>query len=166
MKRLPLILLPLGLAGMLAAQDVAPAPQPGHVPPPLRPVVVFHAPAKAAQDKAIELAEASVVTRLVGPLAETTVTVVLHNPNSRPMEGEFSYPLPPDATLQGYALDVNGKMVDGVPVPKQKARVAFEEEQRKGIDPGLAEWSGGNRFKTRVSPIPAQGQRIIRLPKA
>ncbi len=157
------MLIPLGLAGLLAAQDVKPQILP--VPPPPRPVpvVVFHVPAKAEQDKAVELAEASVCTRLVGQLAETTVTLVLRNPNSRPMEGELAYPLPPDATLQGYALDVNGQMVDGVPVPKKKARIAFEEEQRKGVDPGLVEWSGGNSFKTRVSPIPAHGQRTVRL---
>ncbi len=133
------------------------------VEPPPRPAVAFIVPAKAEKDQAIEIAEAAVHTRLAGALAETTVTLVFHNPNSRAMEGELSYPLPPDATLQGYALDVNGRMVDGVPVPRQKARVAFEAEQREGIDPGLAEWSGGNRFKTRVSPIPAHGQRTITL---
>ncbi len=164
MKRLPLMLLPLGMAGILAAQEAAKVlPQPMPPRPRPVPVVVFHVPAKAEQDKAIELAEASVCTRLVGQLAETSVTLVLRNPNSRPMEGELSYPLPPDATLQGYALDVDGKMVDGVPVPKKKARIAFEEEQRKGVDPGLVEWSGGNAFKTRVSPIPAHGQRTVRL---
>ncbi len=158
MNRCLLCLIPLGLAVPLAAQQPAAMTT---LPP--REVVALIIPSKTEQDRAIEIAAASVHTRLVGPLAETTVTLVFHNPNGRAMEGELSYPLPPDATLQGYALDVNGKMVDGVPVPKQKARVAFEEEQRRGIDPGLAEWSGGNRFKTRISPIPAQGQRTITL---
>ncbi len=153
-----LFLASLGLLAPLSAQEASVLPQPSP-----RERVIFILPAKAEKDRPIEIAEAAVHTRLAGPLAETTVTLVFHNPNSRDMEGELSYPLPPDATLQGYALDVNGKMVDGVPVPKQKARVAFEEEQRQGIDPGLAEWSGGNRFKTRVSPIPAHGQRTIRL---
>ncbi len=157
MKRISLLMLPL--VGTLAAQS---QPPPRPLPPP-RPVVVFHVPAKAEKEQSIELAEVAVCTRLVGALAETTVTLVLRNPNSRAMEGELSFPLPPDATLQGYALDVNGKMVDGVPVPKKKARIAFEEEQRKGVDPGLVEWSGGNAFKTRVSPIPAHGQRTVRL---
>ncbi len=73
------------------------------------------------------------------------------------------YPLPAGAIVQGYALDINGRMVDGVPVPRQKARVAFEEEVRKQVDPGLVEWSGGNMFKTRVYPIPAGGTRTVRL---
>ena len=47
--------------------------------------------------------------------------------------------------------------------PGKKARVAFEEEVRKQVDPGLVEWSGGNMFKTRVYPIPAGGTRTVRL---
>ncbi len=151
----------LGLIAPLAAQDVTPQLPTPMLPP--RAHVTFTVQGKAEQECPIEVAEASVKVRLAGALAETTVTLVFHNPNGRAMEGELSYPLPPDATVQGYALDVNGKMVDGVPVPKQKARVAFETEQRKGVDPGLAEWSGGNRFKTRISPIPAHGQRTITL---
>ncbi len=159
MNRTHLFLASLGMVAPLAAQEaVLPMPM---LPP--REPVSFILPAKAEAEQAIEIAEAAVNVRLAGALAETTVTLVFRNPNNRPMEGELSYPLPPDATLQGYALDIDGKMVDGVPVPKQKARVAFETEQRKGIDPGLAEWSGGNRFKTRVSPIPARGQRTVRL---
>ncbi len=157
MNRKHALMTSLGLVAPLAAQETMLPMLPPREP------LIFIVSHKTEQDQAIAIAEASVNVRLAGALAETTVTLVLRNPNSRAMEGDLSYPLPPDATLQGYALDVNGRMVDGVPVPRQKARVAFEEEQRKGIDPGLAEWAGGNRFKTRVSPIPAHGQRTITL---
>ncbi|CAF4372552.1 unnamed protein product, partial [Adineta steineri] len=33
-------------------------------------------------------------------------------------------------------LDVDGRIVDGVVVEKEKARVTFEKEVRKGVDPG------------------------------
>lgn len=124
---------------------------------------IFLSSHKKEKDLPVSIADVSVQARIAGLLAETTVTIILQNPNARPMEGELSYPLPPDATIAGYALDIDGRMVDGVPVPRQKARIAFEEEQRRGIDPGLVEWSGGNRFKTRVSPIPPQGRRTVRL---
>lgn len=140
------------LPGTLAAR-LAPAPA----------EVLFLPGSKSSQDQPVIITDVEVSARIAGLMAETTVTIVFSNPNSRPMEGELSYPLPPDATIVGYALDIGGRMVDGVPVPKQKARVAFDEEQRKGIDPGLVEWSGGNRFQTRVSPIPAHGQRTVRL---
>lgn len=118
---------------------------------------------KGEKDQSVVISKAEVQSRLMGPLCETTVTMTFHNPNNRVLEGELYYPLPQGAVMQGYALDINGVMVDGVPVTKEKARVVFEEEQRKGIDPGLVEWSGGNQFKTRVHPIPANGTRTVRL---
>ena len=118
---------------------------------------------KGEKDQSVVISKAEVQSRVMGPLCETIVTMTFHNPNNRVLEGELYYPLPQGAVMQGYALDVNGAMVDGVPVTKEKARVVFEEEQRRGIDPGLVEWSGGNQFKTRVHPIPANGTRTVRL---
>lgn len=118
---------------------------------------------KGEKDQCVVISKAEVQSRVMGPLCETIVTMTFHNPNNRVLEGELYYPLPQGAVMQGYALDVNGAMVDGVPVTKEKARVVFEEEQRRGIDPGLVEWSGGNQFKTRVHPIPANGTRTVRL---
>ena len=114
-------------------------------------------------ERPVSISRAEIKSRVMDFLAETEVTLVFHNPNTRVMEGELTYPLPSGATVQGYALDINGRMVDGVPVPRQKARVAFEEEVRKQVDPGLVEWSGGNMFKTRLYPIPAGGTRTVRL---
>lgn len=38
------------------------------------------------------------------------------------MEGELTCPLPSGATVQDRTLDISGCMVDGVPVPRKKAR--------------------------------------------
>jgi Ca-activated chloride channel homolog len=103
----------------------------------------------------------AVDTRIVGHLAETRLTTTFHNPHSRALSGEFVMPLPEDATVSGYGLDIGGVLVDGVVVDKDEGRRAFEKEVRKGVDPGLVEWTGGNSFKTRVFPIPAGGTRTI-----
>ena len=79
------------------------------------------------------------------------------NPTDRVMEGDLYFPLPQGSTVSGYALDIEGKMVDGVAVEKHKGRQVFEQIVRQGIDPGLIEWTKGNNFKTRVFPIPAKG---------
>ena len=101
--------------------------------------------------------------RVFGYLAETAVTMTFANPNDRAMEGDLYFPLGEGATVSGYALDVNGQMVDGVAVEKDKGREVFEKIVRQGIDPGLVEWTRGNNFKTRVFPIPARGSRTIRV---
>jgi hypothetical protein len=108
---------------------------------------------------------ASLDTRVVihGLHAETTQTVVFFNPNDRVLEGELEFPLPDGATVSGYAIDVDGQLVDGTVVAKQKARVALETEVRRGVDPGLVEQVRGNVYRIRIYPIPARGSRTVRL---
>jgi len=100
---------------------------------------------------------------ITGTVSRTAMTLVFHNPNPRVMEGELVFPLPEGATVSGYALDIDGVLVDASVVEKHQARVAFETEVRRGIDPGLVEWTRGNNFRTRVYPIPARGTRTVRV---
>jgi len=107
------------------------------------------------------LSKLAVETRLLGPLAETRMTMTFANPHNRVLEGELYFPLPEGSTVSGYALDIKGAMIDGVVVEKHEARQVFEKIVRQGIDPGLVEWTKGSNFKTRVYPIPAKGTRTI-----
>ena len=91
------------------------------------------------------------------------MTLTFQNDADRVLEGELVFPLPENATVSGYALDVNGQLVEAVTVEKEKARVVFETETRRGIDPGIVEQVQGNNFRTRVHPIPAKGSRTIRV---
>ena len=104
-----------------------------------------------------------VEVRIVGSLAETTSTMTFANPTARVLEGDLYFPLPEGAAISGYALDVAGQLVDGVAVEKHEARRVYEEIVRRGIDPGLAQWTAGNHFQTRVFPLPARGERTVRV---
>lgn len=110
---------------------------------------------------AMVLKELDVKVRIHGAIAETKMTMTFFNPHQRMLEGQLYFPLPEDTFVSGYALDINGKMIDGVVVEKNRARVVFENIVRQGIDPGLLEWSGGNTFKTRIYPLPPRNSRKI-----
>ncbi len=112
---------------------------------------------------ALAISKVDVDVRILGFIAETHMTLVFRNDLDRVLAGDIYFPLPPGATVSGYALDIKGAMVDGVAVEKDKARQVFEKEVRKGVDPGLVEWTRGNHFKTRVFPIPARGTRTVRI---
>ena len=111
----------------------------------------------------LRLASVDTEVRIVGYLAETRMTMTFANPHARALAGDLYFPLPQGATVSGYALDVKGKLVDGVAVEKARARQVFEKIVRQGVDPGLVEWVKGNNFKTRVFPIPAKGTRTVRV---
>ncbi|MBT9560304.1 MAG: hypothetical protein IV100_30035, partial [Myxococcales bacterium] len=130
-------------------------------PVPVRnPLMVIQADPDKPGDK-VGAKAVDVQVRIVGQLAETRMTLTFGNPHARALAGDLYLPLPEQATVSGYALDVAGHMVDGVVVEKHEARRIFEREIRKGIDPGLVEWTKGNVFRTRVFPIPANGTRTI-----
>ena len=105
--------------------------------------------------------EYNVSAVIKGAYARVSTTFTLVNPNVRVLEGELEFPLPDGAVVCGYAIDINGIMVDGRVVEKEKARIAFENEVKKGIDPGLVEHVRGNLYRTRIYPIPSNGSRRI-----
>ncbi len=111
--------------------------------------------------EAIRISRIDADVKILGEVAETRMTLTFHNSHSRQLEGNLVFPLPEGVTISGYALDVNGVMVDGVVVEKYQGRRIFEKEERKRIDPGLVEWVKGNNFQTRIYPIPADGGRTI-----
>jgi Ca-activated chloride channel homolog len=113
--------------------------------------------------KSLGISKVETNVLIFGGLAETTVTMIFQNDLSRVMEGDLFFPLPEGSTISGYALDINGRMVDGVSVPKDRGRQVFNDIISIRRDPGLMEWIDGNTFKTRVFPIPAHGSRTVRV---
>lgn len=111
----------------------------------------------------VRLDQVRIDVRTEGFLAHTRIELDFFNPNGRVLEGEFVFPLGAGQTVSGYELDVGGKLRAGVVVPKQTARVAFEDTIRQQIDPGLAELTRGNVFRTRLYPIPANGHKRVVL---
>ena len=107
------------------------------------------------------LQDLSVDILVVGQTAVTTMEMTFYNPNSRIIEGEFQFPLADGQQVSRFALDINGKMREGVVVDKTLGRKAFEDIVRRGVDPGLLEKTEGNNFKARVYPMPAKGTRRV-----
>ncbi|CAF0910601.1 unnamed protein product [Adineta steineri] len=94
---------------------------------------------------------------------QIATTMTFKNTHNIILEGAFEFTLPEKATICGYGLDVDGVIVDGVVVEKQTARIIFEKEVRKRIDPGFVELVTGNIFRTRVYPIEPQKTRTVRV---
>lgn len=116
-----------------------------------------------SSDVPCEVQSLEVQARVFGIYAEVVQTIEIWNPNQRDISASLVIPLPDRAVVCGYALDIGKTMVDGVVVPKEKARVVFETEQRRGADPGLVEAVKGNVYNTRVYPVPARSIRTVRL---
>ncbi len=137
-----------GAALTAAAQGIVPKIIPPVMPPPvIRPVD----PRADEQPITVETQERVVEENAFFRRVRTSFTFT--NPNARQMAGELEFPIPDGAHVCAYALEVNGTLVPGVVCEKEKARVAFENEVRKGVDPGLVEQVKGNIWKTRIFPL-------------
>lgn len=154
----PFRALILLVSGIVALPALALTPLPDTRPPPPQ---IWIEPETNLQP--VRLQSVSIHIDSLGPLARTRIELSFHNPNARILEGEFVFPLGAGQTISGYALEVEGEMREGVVVPKQTARVAFEDTIRQQIDPGLAELTQGNVFRTRLYPIPARGNKRVAL---
>lgn len=111
----------------------------------------------------IKITDLSIKVKVVGNIATTNFEMTVTNTSKRILEGELTLPLNGDQDICRYALDVNGKLREGVPVEKIKARQTFEAIVRRGVDPGLVQKTKGNIFKTRIYPINPNGKRTVAI---
>ncbi|WP_421945579.1 VIT domain-containing protein [Pedobacter sp.] len=113
------------------------------------------------QKEAVNLKKLIIDVQITGNIATTVMTMTFHNNTNRILEGELTFPMPEGVSISRYALDINGKMREAVPVEKAKATEVFESIERRRVDPGLLEKVEGNNFRTRIYPLPANGSRTI-----
>ncbi|MFT5780134.1 MAG: hypothetical protein ACI837_003095, partial [Crocinitomicaceae bacterium] len=109
----------------------------------------------------IQLSELKIDVEVIGNIATTNMEMLFYNDSSRVLEGELYFPLGEGQSVSRFALDVDGKLREGVVVEKNKGQEVFEAVIRQKIDPGLLEWTKGNNFKMRIYPIPSKGYKRV-----
>ena len=142
------IMMSLSLVSGAQVKSVMPEPPEMPIPPP-----VFRPRELRENEKPVIVESVREIAAENGLFSRVSATITFTNPNERVFEGELEFPLPEGATVCGYALEINGTLVPGVICGKEEARTAFENEKRKGVDPGLVEHVKGNVWKTRIYPL-------------
>ena len=98
-----------------------------------------------------------------GDVTEMTIEHVFRNESDEQLEGTFRFPLPEGAMLVGLSMEIDGKLMDGELVERDKARKAYEQVVDQMLDPALLEWENGQTFKLRVFPIEAKKTKRVVL---
>jgi DNA-directed RNA polymerase specialized sigma24 family protein len=130
---------------------------------------------------AVRLTSHAVRVRIAGALARTEIEEVFSNGSDETLEGIYRFPLPPNAQIERLALEVDGKLIEGAFVDRDRAAAIWRgailnssknaAKPREEIvwvpgpwkDPALLEWQRGGRFELRIFPIPKRGSRRIVL---
>jgi len=116
---------------------------------------------KGEGSEKVRMSQLLVNVKVVGNIAYTTAEMHFFNSSNRQMEAELIFPLPENVSVSRYAIDINGKMREAVPVNKNKGKQVFEAIEHRRVDPGLLEKVDGNNFRTRIYPLMPNGERIV-----
>lgn len=103
--------------------------------------------------------EATVVERG----ARTKVIQEFQNPTGRPLEATYLFPLPKGATVDEFALWMNGRRETGKILEQSEARRIYESIVQRTRDPGLIEYVDSELFQARVFPVPPNGRMKVEL---
>jgi len=111
----------------------------------------------------LQLRRLDIAITVRGAIAETVMDMEFAGYGDQLLEGRLLINLPAGAVVTGYALDVDGKIVDGSLVEQARAVAAYEDRVRQRVDPGLGEVTREGAFSTRVYPIDSKQGRRVRL---
>lgn len=106
----------------------------------------------------------TVRVKVVGDLAVTEVEQVFFNPASETVEGIYRMRIPERAVLHRFAVDRDGRLVDGFIREKRQAQAAYEAQVYQGstLDPALLEWEAPGAYQARIYPIRnGESRRIL-----
>jgi len=110
-----------------------------------------------------QLIEHEVDVQIIDQVATVRVDQVFYNPSQQTLEGTYCFPLPKDASISDFKMIVDGKVMSGELLEKDKARKIYEDIVRRQIDPALLEYVDHNLFSARIFPIPPHAERKIVL---
>ncbi len=112
---------------------------------------------------ALRNAYTNVKVTVDGDIARTVVTQVFVNDLPSAAEATYTFPLPADAAVTGFASFSDGRRLDAKADDRENAAKTYEKAADEGRKAGLAESEGESRFKMKLGAIPAHGTRRTEL---
>lgn len=110
-----------------------------------------------------ELEKVSLEAVVDGQKARCTLTYVIYNPGSSPIEVDFIAPLPSDGAVTGLNLFDGKNEMPGQVYDKDEAFKVYRQIVDSLRDPALLEYAGRGAFRARVFPVPAKGRQTLEL---
>jgi Ca-activated chloride channel family protein len=112
----------------------------------------------------VERVRSDVTVRIDGErrVAYIEVEEIFRNNSHTMQEGDYLYPIPPEAVFTNLSLFMGEQELRGEVLPADEARRIYEEIVRRKKDPALIELIGHGVLRARVFPIdPGDTRRII-----
>ena len=134
-------------------------PRPPHPPFPPHPIP----PRPIHKFLPLELKEVEIAAKISDQVSQTTLEQTFYNPSNRRVEGTYIFPIPENAEIESFQMEINGKMTKGEILNAKKAKEIYEKIVRESKDPALMEYSDMAIFKIRIFPIEPKKEKKIKI---
>lgn len=111
----------------------------------------------------LEVSYHHVEAKINGQICTTTVDEEFYNPNPQVLEGTYLFPIPKNAQIDKFTMQIDGKETAAELLAADKARAIYEDIVRRRLDPALMEYADRNVFKVRVFPIEGRGRKHVKI---
>jgi Ca-activated chloride channel family protein len=111
----------------------------------------------------LEVSYHHVDAKIDGQICTTTVDEEFYNPNSQVLEGTYLFPVPKDAQIDKFTMQIDGQDASAELLAADKARAIYEDIVRRRLDPALMEYADRSVVKVRIFPIEARGRKQVKI---
>jgi Ca-activated chloride channel family protein len=109
----------------------------------------------------LALVKHRVTVAIEDQVATTDVEQTFQNPTDRALEATYLFPVPKGASVDRFAMWVDGKKVSGELLKADDARQTYTDIVRRAQDPGLLEYMDSSLMRLRVFPVPAHAKQKV-----
>lgn len=96
-------------------------------------------------------------------VSETEVDQTFFNPGERSVEGWYWFTLPEAASVTGFALETDGRLIEGEFIERREAAAQYSAAKASGHAPAILEYVDGRSYRARIYPIAAGATRRVVL---
>ena len=111
----------------------------------------------------LEVRYHNVDVKIDGLSAKTTIDQEFVNPTAYRLEGYYIFPVPKNAVINTFSMEIDGKETEAELLDADKARTIYEDIVRKQLDPAIMEYSERSIYKVRIFPIEPRSTKKIRI---
>ncbi len=105
--------------------------------------------------------DTQVTMQVSGMLNRVNVRQVFSNPTQDWLDGQYRFPLPASAAIDGLVMHVGARKVTGVIQPKTEAKKTFERAKKAGHRASLLSQERPNIFTTSVANLGPNEQLVV-----
>lgn len=114
-------------------------------------------------DRPIPLRGVEVTGEVLGGHAQVTVRQRYQNAEVKPVEAVYTFPLPSDATLTGFAMTCAGRRLDGVVKEREEAFRDYDDALFAGHGAALLEQERPNVFTASVGNLLPNEETVVEI---